>query len=192
MGVATLSGRPFRIDPITISWAYTIKTSVTETVGGKVVQIFGTDIDDMTVTGSFGIGGWEEQARFLETALKWAEGEVANPTGPPMRFVYPPHGWDFLVYLRAFNQTDAGQSVELSNRIPAPGWSLTLFIVEDNSGLRPIKDAAIKAYVDRLSKGIGWKQTKYNGPLGWNEVQTRIAPSTGVQDFLNTNAEKLQ
>lgn len=192
MGVATLNGRPFRIDPTSIEWAYTIKTAVIETVGGRVVQIFGTDIDDMTVMGTFGVGGWQEQIDFLNVASQWAEGVANNPTGPPMRFIYPPNGWDFLVYLRAFSQA-GGASVVMDNMTPAPPWMLTLFVIEDNTGLRPVKDAAIEAYITRLSQGIGWKQTEYNGPdPNWKTAPDPFSEVSGtlggasVEQFVTT------
>src|SRR4051812_24078460 len=58
-GQATLSfaGGPsvkFRIDPTEISWDFKINTSVTNTVGGRVVQVTGATLSDIIVHGGFG------------------------------------------------------------------------------------------------------------------------------------------
>lgn len=180
MGFGSLGGRRFRLDPTSISFSFSIKTSVTETVGGKVVQVFGTSISDLVVAGSFGVGGWREQADFLEQTKRWADTQISNPGATPMRFAYPPRGWDFLVYLKDFTQTGSGDSVEASNLVPSPGWTLTLYVVEDNGGLRSVKDTATLAYIERLSQGIGWQQTKFNGPGGPDEVAALIQANGGT------------
>src|SRR3954469_3657882 len=58
MGVATL-GPPhdtvaFRIDPDAVDWNFIINTSVQPTVGGRVVQIVGATLSDITITGHYG------------------------------------------------------------------------------------------------------------------------------------------
>jgi hypothetical protein len=59
MGVASLGfpkgpSRTFRIDPDSIDYNITVHTSVQQTVGGRVIQILGTSISDVTVSGSIG------------------------------------------------------------------------------------------------------------------------------------------
>ncbi len=181
MGVATLGGHTFRLDPTGISWNYRIKTKMILTVGGKVVQIFGTVVDDMVVTGKF--GGTREQAEFFEKAKAWAKESANTATTEPLRFTYAPHGWDFLVYLTRLDQEGSDESIELRPGIFAPGWRMTLFIVEDNGGLRPVKEAAQKAYIERLAAGIGWKQTRFNGPLDMTQVQATMAGQSPT-DFI--------
>lgn len=177
MGIATLGGIPFRIDPMSVSWSYNIKTSVTLTVGGKVVQVFGTEISDMSVSGKF--SSWQEQEDFLVRVEGWIDYVTDDYTRPPLRFTYAPKSWDFLVYVGNFTQPNAGDGVALSSGEIAPPWSLSLFVVEDNGGLEVIKDQALKAYVERLAVGIGWKQTAYNGPMGTQETQEFIT-GTGL------------
>lgn len=179
MGLATLGGIPFRIDPMAISWAYIIKTAVTDTVGGKVVQVFGTEVSDLTLNGKF--SSWKEQEEFLNRVRGWIDSITNDYSRPPLRFTYAPRGWDFLVYVSQFDQHNATSSHSISHP-----WSLTLFIVEDNGGLRTVKESALSAYIDRLAKGIGWKQTAYNGPMGAEEAQSYITGQgvDGVQDLL--------
>lgn len=180
MGLATLAGQPFRLDPTSIEWDYSVRVAEQQTVGGKVVQVLGANLGDMTVVGSFGVGGWREQKAFLERITALADQQVANAAKvggqpDPLRFSYPPRGWDFLVYLRAFAQPGVDASVRSSNRDFAPRWALTLFIVEDNGGLSVVKDAAVRQFITRLAEGIGWKRDQYNGPLSFEEAQSAMA-----------------
>lgn len=181
MGQASLGGRPFRIDPTSISWSYKAKTKEVPTVGGKVVQVFGTDISDMTVSGQFGIGGWQQQAAFLQEMKNLWEEQASSSTQimPPHRFMYPPKGWDFQVYLKAYTSPDGPTSVVLDNKIFNPKWTLTLFIVEDNADLKTI---ASDLYIARLAKGLGWTQNEYNGGFGQGDttvLQDAMLPSPG-------------
>lgn len=172
MGLATLGGVPFRIDPTAIEWSYSIKTKSTPTVGGKVVQVFGTQVNDMTVGGKF--SSWQEQKAFMGQVKSWIDSTLNDQSQPPLRFTYAPRNWDFLVYVSNFDQPGGGNSIAYSSGEIAPPWALTLQIVEDNGGLRPIKDKAMQAYIERLATGIGWKQTGFNGPMGDLEVQAYI------------------
>lgn len=185
MGDASLAGHTFRLDPTSVRWEFNTKVADFPTVGGKVVQVYGTSVSDMTVTGTFGKGGWREQAAFLKTMKKVgsqqvAEAGISRSHRNPHRFLYPSRGWDFLVYLKAFSNPEGSRSVVLDNNIVAPKWTLTLFIVEDNTGLKKV---AQDAYIARLAKGIGWKKTKYNGPLGSDELKANLAGKS-VEDFL--------
>lgn len=182
---ATLGGIPFRINPNSVRWAFDMKVAQYETVGGRVVQIFGSDIGDMTVDGEFGNGdkskgdqeGWEEQTRFAHQVRAWAE--QAQRNGKPLQFVYSPKGWNFSVYVKAFSNPDGGMSVQYDNKTFNPKWRLTLFMVEDHSNvvLKGIQDE----FIGRLMNGVGWKQTEYNGPL----VDSRV----NIEDTLRQRAK---
>lgn len=166
MAEATFAGRRFRVDPNSIRWTYDAKVKSMNSVGGKVVQVFGTTIGNMQISGSFGVGAWEQQVEFLEQMRAIGEEQatdnLAKHNKPPLRFTYPPKNWDFQVYLRDFSSPDGSGAVNLAPEIFNPKWNLTLFIVEDNAGL---DEVATNAYIARLSKGIGWRQTEYNAPL---------------------------
>lgn len=174
MGIATLNGVAFRIDPISVGWTFSVKTAEMNTLGGRVVQVLGATLGDMTVNGSFGRGGWQEQEVFLRRMKGLAEAQVSE-SGPgkqgarPMRFFYAPEGWDFLVYLKSFSQPGAGGSVNLDVPTVNIQWSLVFHIVEDNSGL---KQVAQDAFIARISAGLGWKQTKWNGAMTFGEMQS--------------------
>lgn len=183
MGLATLGPFRFRLDPHTVTWDYTITAVDVPTVGGKVVQVLGSHLGDMTVTGSFGTGGWREQARFLEAMKTLGDQQVAaqqvsRSTFQPFRFKYPPKGWDFGVYLTNYTQPGARGSVQLDNTTTAPQWQLTLFIVE---GAQALKKVAQDVFIARLSAGLGWKQTEFNGPMTMADVEQALSGQSLVE-----------
>ena len=92
MGNAVLNGIPFRIDPSSISWPFTVKTSSNKTIGGKVLQVFGTQLGDMTVAGTFGVGGTKEQREFLENGF-YCKRLEPNQRKERKRKPAPPHAF---------------------------------------------------------------------------------------------------
>ena len=179
MGIAMLDGQPMRIDPESVTWDYKIKAQIVKTIGGKVVQIYGADLGDMVVVGSFGKGGWVEQEAFLKRikAIAEAQNQSRTPTGKrkgdgtPVRFTYPPRGWDFLVYVKDYKEPGGGRSVRLANENINPRWQLTLFLVHDNVGL---KQVAQDLFINRLADGIGFERA-YHGPPTMAEADAATA-----------------
>lgn len=172
MGVALYDNKPFRIDPGTVQGSFEIKTSATETIGGRVVQVYGVKWDDIIISGSFGRGAfrpgvgrdpYQDQLDFLDRMESIMERQAALLSRePPQRFYWPDRGWDFQVYLKEYSTPDGSGSVAAAPEIFAPNWTLTLFVVTDNGQLsQVIQDD----FIARLSKGLGWKQTIYNGPI---------------------------
>lgn len=166
---ASLDGVPFRLDPSSVSWSFKIKAADTRAVGGKVIQVFGTTLGDMTVTGQFGRGdwargdvaGWQEQRRFTDQVDQWATVDDTTHQPKLLRFLFPSRKWDFNVYLKTYSSPSASDAVHLANEEINPQWQLTLFIVEDKSRtvVKGIKDL----YIARLAEGVGWKISEYNG-----------------------------
>ncbi len=167
---ATLAGTPFRVNPQSVTWDWTVNTSATPTLGGKVIQVFGMKAGDLVVSGTFGVGGWEEQQAFLVRMKRLAEVMLSDRVRP-FRFLWPGKGWDFGVYLRGFSSSNGPASVRLENSNVAPRWTLTLEIAEDNLNLRQV---ASDLYIARLSAGIGWKQSEFNGGLNLSDMQEAI------------------
>ena len=187
MGVATLGGHTFRVDPTSVSWDFSVTAVDIPAVGGKIVQVLGAKLNDMVVTGSFGVGGWREQEAFLEKMKAMASSQFGMTSGlvtngEPLRFQYPPKGWDFLVYLTQYADPRGGRrSVTLDPKTEhAPQWQLTLTIIEDNAGLTKV---ATDAYIARLAEGVGWKQTKFNGPMTAQEVEETMQGRT-IEQYL--------
>ena len=188
MGVGSLNGRTFRLDPESIAYHFDIKASATNTVGGRVVQVFGTRISDLIVTGSFGVGSWEEQQQFLSdiiTDMQGQEGQL-GPNGfyggsQPIVFSYPPRNWNFDVYLLQYTQPGGSFSVVLDNEIINPQWTLDMFIVNDNGGLVAETNTALTSYLNRLANGIGWTLNAYNNVTTNNNANTP-APAPKIGD----------
>jgi hypothetical protein len=175
MGLASLGGRTFRLDPTSINWTYQVKVADLKTVGGKVVQVYGAELGDLVVTGAFGVGGWKEQLKWLGDLKKIAEQQVTNAltssTADPITFSYPPNDWTFLVYLKEFSDPAGGTSVVYDNANFNPKWTITMMIADDGEGR--LKTVAMDSFISRLSEGIGWKRTEYNGLLTPDELEAQ-------------------
>lgn len=158
MSFATLgfAGGPqmaFRIDPSAISWGYRMHTSVTETVGGRVVQVTGATLSDITITGLYGEdrtrgGGspgvdhpgasWrlaEEFVASIRSMMAFQSGGATvqgQATVPPAVFSYAPMNWTFKVYVKDLSDADGGAVTHKVGKL-SYGYTLTLFIVQDDS-----------------------------------------------------------
>lgn len=202
MGHASLGGLRFRIDPSQVSWSYDVNVAVTPTVGGRVVQVHGVTLGDMTIRGLFGQDrvnrkeSWQLAEDFATAVGKLIDIQSARPsmaqlTGadptpphPTLRFLYndaasvdrrglPVHDWDFNVYVKSLRDVDSGQStVEHSTGKFSHGYTLTLFIEQDNTG--KLAEVAQNSFIDRLSNGLGWKRGPYNGLMTANDLASYL------------------
>jgi hypothetical protein len=167
---AYIDGIPFRVNPRSVSWPYSIKFSTSKTMGGKVVQLYGITMGDLVIEGVFGAGGPDEQQAFFERLVDIIETQM--PSGPtsaprPVRFHWPERGWDFWCYVKSFMQSNASTSIYATNKNFNPPYRLVMFVQEDNGDLvKAARDSAAAAYIARLSAGMGWKQSEWNGPMG--------------------------
>lgn len=192
MSEGTFNGVPFLIDPESVAFHFDLKSSQTNTVGGKVVQVWGTYLSNLSVTGSFGLGGWQAQSDFLNSMIGVVSGQLGTPdgtgaitNGPPVRFTFPPRDWDFMVYLLDYNQPNSTLSVALDNSIVNYQWELTLFVYQDNGALQPITQASLLQYLQHLSAGLGWVPNQYNNVTG---TPTIIPMATTTPGDTNSGA----
>ncbi len=187
---ASIAGVPLRINPSSVSLPFTMKFNQTQTVGGMVVQLFGTTWGDLVVQGQFGAGQWQEQATFftfiqgLATSTAKAQFKqvipnesLVNPDGA-VRFLFPLLGYDFMVFLKSFTSLE-GSTVTMRNDIINPTWQLTMTIDNDNAGLQQV---AIDSYLARLAKGVGYEINKYNSP----DVNPQSTYGGDLQTFLQS------
>lgn len=202
MALASLgfSGGPqltFRINPSSINWGFDIHSSVTHTVGGRVVQITGATLRDMTVIGYLGENrkagaspdrltdhagaSWRLHEAFMTRcrAIMDHQSRDASRAGimhAPAVFNYPPKDWRWTVYLKSVEDLDGGTSIEHRTGKYSHGYRLTLFIVQSGSAslikagssrneIDAAQAKAISSYIERISEGIGWRQSEYNGGL---------------------------
>lgn len=184
----TLAGARLRVNPEEVRWNFKMKVADQAAVGGKVVQILGVTMSDITVGGRYvpdprfgDTEPWQQAERFRQYIKEQARQYAESPSAPPVRFTYPPRGWDFEVYIKSI--TPYTNDVEDFS----PTWQLVLFPVGEgaNKVVRGVKDL----YIKRMMDGIGWKQTAYNGPmtqalvdemLGGVSAQDYVAQQTGA------------
>jgi hypothetical protein len=205
MGSASLGGVRFRIDPSQVSIPYKMNVAVTPTVGGRVVQVHGVTFGDMTIRGLFGQDranrreSWQLAEDFSTAVGKLVDKQSARPTmaqltgadptpmHPALRFLYndensstrrglPVHDWDFNVYVKSLREIEGESTVSHTTG----KYTLTLFIVQDNTG--KLAQVAQNAFIDRLSKGLGWKRGPYNGLMTAADLASYLQ-SKGAADI---------
>jgi hypothetical protein len=192
----------FRINPSSIDWGFDIHTSVIHTVGGRVVEITGATLRDVTVTGYLGenrkagavesgdhLGAsWRLHEAFISRCRAIMSHQSRDSTTPgrmhePAVFNYPPHGWRWSVYLTDVSDIDGQASIEHRSGKFSHGYQLKLFIVQVGSdtlvkagtsknAIDTAQEKAISSYIKRISEGIGWRQTEYNGGLSDTDAET--------------------
>lgn len=185
--LVTIGGVPVWTNPEEIRWNFKMKTNDHKCMGGKVIQVYGTHLSDITLRGHFGSGdrakgereGWESQLRFRSQVEKWADQAVNAKNPKPIVFTYAPRRWRFNVFMKSISP------VHMETNAINPAWELVLFPLEDGARdvIRGIKDL----YIQRLMDGVGWKQTKYNGPTQ-SEVDDLLSPYGGsAEEFLESS-----
>jgi len=182
MATASIGDWEFRINPEEVSWTFEVRTKAISTIGGKVIQILGVDVGDMTVRGSFGKGGRVEQQQFLQWCLARTRAQTEQDKAI-VRFRLPDKGWDFGVKIKSLTESSQS-SVNLKTSNINPSFVLGLHVEDDLQNLTEIKRAAQATYVANLSRGVGWKRTEYNGPLTAEEVLAAKGGSLGLLTFL--------
>lgn len=201
MGYASLgfSGGPslsFRIDPDAVDWNFTVNTTVIDTVAGRVVQVLGATLSDMTIRGHYGQDvrkgtdgeSWKLAEAFANKIREIQGYQSRDATDhrrmhQPAVFNYSPRGWRFGVYVKELADTTMGGSVGHRTGKFSYEYQLTLFIVDPRSDdltpagtvhgdLNRAKQKAINDYIARISDGIGWRFTTYNGQVPGNPIGT--------------------
>ncbi|MFE0490206.1 hypothetical protein [Streptomyces griseoaurantiacus] len=187
----------FRLNPSSIDWSFDIHTTVTPTVGGRVVQITGATLRDLTVVGYLGENrragrspdrntdhagaSWRLHEAFIARCRAIMDYQSRDSTTPgkmhaPAVFNYPAHGWRTKVYLTEVADADGQASIEHRTGKFSHGYRLTMFIVQQgsdalvkagssNSLVDAAQEKAIASYIARISEGIGWRQSEYNGGI---------------------------
>jgi hypothetical protein len=180
--VATLNDVPFDVDPSSVSWDYRIHTSDAPYLGGKVIQVFGSSIGDITVSGSFrGPRPIEAQDAFLKRMKALGNAQL-NDLRNTIRFQWPEQRWDMQCYLMSYTNPDGADSIVYAPEIFAPKWTLQLFPI---TGTDQLKTAAVSNFIDRLSAGIGWRPGKYNGGSAADVQQALSASGTSnLSDYV--------
>lgn len=182
---ASLGPYTFLVDPTSIQWDFRIRMSEQHTVGGRVIQVFGTDLGDMIVKGTLGRGdgsddgGWRATEEFIDKIEDLAQRTSDESGKDALTFRVPSQEWEFEVYIKALEPPIYSEST-INHE-----FTLTLFIVEDVT--RKITRGVVDKYIQRLVEGVGWEQSEYNGPTE-KEVEELLAPAQGSPGLAYKNA----
>lgn len=186
MTQATINGIPFFVNPTSIEWSYNVKLSSQPTLGGMVVQLFGWSMGDLVISGSF--GSVDRQASFFQAidSIADAQTPIVDANGAnaakPVRFLWAEQEWDFWVFVRDLKQTGSAVAIESTVQNFSPKYTLTLFVFEDNGQIvKAATNNAMVAYMKRLSAGLGWAQSEWNGPVHESDLQELLKGQTFVE-----------
>lgn len=145
-GLCTLSfgGRVFRFrtNPNEIWWTYELITKIEQTYGGRVVQLLGTKLGDLTVKVEAGRGGWDylmQTVMYLRDLLSDQRG------GQTATFEYTTRNWKMNVY---------AMNIPFQDEVSATVREMTLSfkIQEDVNGV--VSSATLNAELAKLQDGI--------------------------------------
>lgn len=191
----TLGSLSWRVDPNSVDWSFQMDTARIETIGGQVVQLLGSTLSDLTVQGDFGQDtnnkqeSWQLANTFHIAIKKMMDQQVeaakinsgsgggaavalsgktvlsdSGPVPQPLPFTYNDgvHNWTFQVMIKAIEDPSGGSLTHAVGRSNYK-YKLTLFVVQSDSD--QINKIASDFFLQRLSLGLGWKQSAWNGPL---------------------------
>lgn len=208
MAFCQLGDLRWRVDPTTVSWNYQVDTARIETLGGQVVQILGSTLSDMTISGDFGQDhpnkqlSWQMALAFNRKIQSMMDAQIASPFVPgsttttasnavvpthkPYQLTYNDgiHNWSFQVLIKAITDPSGGSLTHTVSR-PNYQYTLTLFIVQADADL--VKTIASDAFISRIAQGVGWDKSSFHGPLSAADAQAFIVANGGsVTGFLAT------
>lgn len=176
----------FRVDPNSVEWNFKINTTVIPTVAGRVVQVLGATLSDLTVSGQYGQNvkagldgqSWKQAEAFankIQEIQAWQsrDSRVFGKMHVPAIFNYAPKNWRFQVYVKSLADSHGGSVAHQSGRF-SYDYTLTLFIVDvisdDLEVLKGAKAQAVDKYIARISDGIGWHFSQFNGQVPPNPI----------------------
>ena len=161
-GICTLTfqGRTFRFrtNPNEIWWSYELLQNVEETLGGRVIQVLGTRLGDLTVKVDCGLGGVE----YLMQVVYYLRDLLSDQrNGNPATFNYTTRGWKLNVYAMSIPFQD--QFDATVREIP-----LNFKIQEDVTGLmsQVTMDAALASLQDGVYPPGMPLHNQYNDAAG--------------------------
>lgn len=188
----------FRIDPESVEWNFKINTTVIPTVAGRVVQVLGATLSDLTVAGKYGQNvkagpagkSWYQAEAFAKKiqeiqAFQSRDSREFGKMHVPAVFNYSPKNWRFQVYVKSLADSQGGSVTHASGRF-SYDYVLTLFIVDSISDdleiLKGAKAAAVDKYIARISDGIGWHFSQFNGQVPPNPIGGLFGKDTFAED----------
>lgn len=168
----------FDLDPSHASWGYRLRTKSTDTYGGRVIQILGSQVEQMSIRGYVRpLKGPVEGAfenRFL--AMERFEQDVKAimdaqaQSKMPSELVYPPLGWGvderILVYVTGFS------NVKYDDSVSAFSYDLKMDV---DSGFDEVVESALTYGLEDIPDGVRWYRNQYNTPVtNWEQVKNAL------------------
>lgn len=195
----------FRIDPTSINLNYSIHTSVQETVGGRVTQILGATLGDISILGTVGEdrtrgpgkngaphpgNGYALIKEFygkIRDMIVFQSANVDKPALaiPTATFAYPPLNIRLPVYVKSLSDPDADGQSAVYNQTGKYlyRYALTLFPVQQ-SGQTLVQAGQSGATFDQAKaqaiEGYLNRITGSNG-LGWRPTIYNGGLGNGLQ-----------
>lgn len=132
----------FRTNPNAVWWSYELITHVEQTYGGRVIQVLGTRLGDLSVKVECGEGGWDY---LMNTVLFLRDMMVDQRNGNTGTFEYTTRNWKLGVY---------AMSIPFQDQITATTREIDIQfkIQEDVSGV--ISQTSLNVELARLQDGI--------------------------------------
>lgn len=205
MAVAQLGDLKWRIDPQRINWNYQIDANRIETLGGQVVQILGATLSDLTIMGLFGqdrpnnLESWQLAVAFHKKIQQMMDAQTlpaktiglpsSGNTSSDAAIVHQPvtfsyldgtHNWSFRVLIKAIQDQDGVNTLTHTVGKASYGYILTLFIVE--SGTDVIKQVLTDQFISRISQGLGWTRSNFQGKTTAQQVVNFLNDNGGTVD----------
>lgn len=151
----------FRTNPNSIWWNYELITHTEETYGGRVVQILGTKLGDLSIKVECGNGGWD----YLMMVVDYLRNLLTDQrNGQTAQFAYTSRGWLLSVYAMTIPYGD--QVTATTREI-----ELNFKIQQDISGL--LSQLSLDVEFANLADGIytltspgQLPHNQYNDPSG--------------------------
>ena len=156
----------FLFNPDEVKWSISNNTVSRDTIGGRVVQLLSSKVDQMTVVGR--AGSREELQRFAFNMKQIMDYQIKNQS--PVNFKVPSKKWNFLVYVQ--NVSSLGWDYSATSY----PYEISLVVEDDLTGLT--NKIIQKDTLTRLAQGIGY-QEGFHGGYAENALATSEA-------YLNT------
>jgi hypothetical protein len=157
MGLASISAHRkfvFRVDPYNVTWSYSLRTHTDNTYGGKVIQLLGVSLGDLSVDIVTGAGGLEEAKRvmgFFREMYLWQRDQQQLAT-----FSYPQKKYNLQVWAKNITMQDSLTNVDFPIQ-------MTFAIQEDLGGT--LTKTSMRKELSKLADGIGYDKNVYNDPM---------------------------
>lgn len=207
MSIAQLGNYTFRINPSQVFFTYDVDTAVINTIGGRVVQVYGATVGDIVVQGLFGhdhsrqLGESWRMAEQFQTAIAQLvqqqstppsklqlQGRDNTPMHQPFRFVFN----DDSPERRAANLPlhnwdmmvyikslkDFKTDYTISHETGKFSYGYTLTLFYVEDNTGKLVSNVVDEFIKRLSEGVGWQRTAFNGGMTVEDLKSYLAANS--------------